>query len=74
VSALSVIDPSLSSHERKAIARSSAYKVSAAVRLQVVSRGLLVYRRLQEVHRQTLGAALVAVDLDTRGARPRPVG
>jgi hypothetical protein len=30
-------------------------------------RGLLVRRRLQEVHRQMLEATLVVVDLDTRG-------
>jgi hypothetical protein len=46
--------------ERKAIVLASAYKVPAA-------RGLLVRRRLQEVHQQTLGATLVAVELGTRG-------
>jgi hypothetical protein len=52
---------------RKVIARASACKVSAAVRLQAAARDLLVCRRLQEVHRQMLETALVAVDLSTRG-------
>jgi hypothetical protein len=41
--------------------------MSAAVRLQAAVRGLLVHRRLQEVRRQMLKAALVALDLGTRG-------
>jgi hypothetical protein len=45
----------------------SACKVPAAVRLQAAARGLLVHRRLQGVRRQILEAALVAVDLGTRG-------
>jgi hypothetical protein len=53
--------------ERKAIVRASACKVSAAVRLQATARGLLVWRRPQEVWRQMLEAALVAVDLSTQG-------
>jgi hypothetical protein len=47
--------------------RVSACKVSAVVWLQAAARDILVRRQLQEVHRQTLGAALVVVDLDTRG-------
>jgi hypothetical protein len=47
--------------------RPSACKVSAAVRLQAAARGLLVRQRLQEVRRQMLEAALVVVDLGTRG-------
>jgi hypothetical protein len=46
------------------IARVSACKVSATVRLQAAARGLLVLRRLQGVHRQILEAALVAVRAD----------
>jgi hypothetical protein len=47
--------------------RASACKVSAAVRLQGAVRGLLVRQRLQEVRQQMLEAALVVVDLGTRG-------
>jgi hypothetical protein len=50
--------------ERKAIAWASACKVSVVVRLQVAARGLL-QRWLQEVRRQMLEAALVAVDPGT---------
>ena len=47
--------------------RVSACKVSAALQLQATARGLLVHQQPQVVRQQMLEAALVAVDLGTRG-------
>jgi len=49
--------------ERKAIARASACKVFAAVRLQAAARGLLARRRLQKMRSPMHEATLAAVDL-----------
>jgi hypothetical protein len=49
--------------ERKAIARASACKVFAAVRLQAAARGLLAHRRLQKMCSPMPEATLAVVDL-----------
>jgi len=49
--------------ERKAIARASACKVFAAVRLQAAARGLLARRRLQKMRSPMHEATLAVVDL-----------
>ncbi|XP_066344351.1 uncharacterized protein [Miscanthus floridulus] len=49
--------------ERKAIARASACKVFAAVRLQAAARGLLARRRLQKMRSPMHEATLAAVNL-----------
>jgi len=49
--------------ERKAIARASACKVFAAVRLQAAARGLLARRQLQKMRSPMHEATLAAVDL-----------
>ena len=54
-------------HEQHQLALSTRLRTSAAVGIQVVARGFLARRRVREMHQQMLEAALVTVDLVTRG-------
>jgi hypothetical protein len=54
-------------HEQQQLALSARLQTSAAVGIQAAARGFLARRRMREVRRQMLEAALVTVDLDTRG-------
>jgi hypothetical protein len=55
-------------HEQQQLALSARQlQTSAAVGIQAVARGFLALRRVREMRRQMLEAALVTVDLDTRG-------
>jgi hypothetical protein len=53
-------------HEQQ-LALSARLQTSAAVGIQAAARGFLARRRVREMHRQMLEAALVTVDLGTRG-------
>jgi hypothetical protein len=54
-------------HEQHKLALSAQLQTSAAVGIQAAARGFLARRRVREMHRQMLEAALVTVDLGTRG-------
>jgi hypothetical protein len=53
-------------HEQHQLALSARLQTSAAVGIQAVARGFLAQRRVREMRRQMLEAALVTVDLGTR--------
>jgi hypothetical protein len=54
-------------HEQHQLALSAQLQTSAAVGIQAAARGFLARRRVREMRRQMLEAALVTVDLGTRG-------
>jgi hypothetical protein len=54
-------------HEQHQLALSARLRTSAAVGIQAAARGFLARRRVREMRRQMLEAALVTVDLGTRG-------
>jgi hypothetical protein len=54
-------------HEQHQLALSARLQTSAAVGIQAAARGFLARRRVREMHRQMLEAALVTVDLGTQG-------
>jgi hypothetical protein len=54
-------------HEQHQLALSARLQTSATVGIQAAARGFLARRRVREMRRQMLEAALVTVDLDTRG-------
>jgi hypothetical protein len=54
-------------HEQHQLALSARLRTSATVGIQAAARGFLARRRVREMRRQMLEAALVTVDLDTRG-------
>jgi hypothetical protein len=54
-------------HEQHQVALSARLRTSAAVGIQAVARGFLARQRVREMCRQMLEAALVTVDLGTRG-------
>jgi hypothetical protein len=53
-------------HEQHQLALSARLQTSAAVGIQAAARGFLARRRVREMRRQMLEAALVTVDLGTR--------
>jgi hypothetical protein len=53
-------------HEQHQLALSARLQTSAAVGIQAVARGFLARRRVREMRRHMLEAALVTVDLGTR--------
>jgi hypothetical protein len=55
-------------HEQQQLALSTRLQTSAAVGIQADVRGFLARRRVREMRRQMLEAALVTVDLGTRGS------
>jgi hypothetical protein len=54
-------------HEQQQLALSARLQTSSVVGIQVAARGFLARRRVREMRRQMLEAALVTVDLGTRG-------
>jgi hypothetical protein len=54
-------------HEQHQLALSARLQTSAVVGIQAAARGFLARRRVREMRRQMLEAALVTVDLGTRG-------
>jgi hypothetical protein len=54
-------------HEQHQLALSTQLQTSAAVGIQAAARGFLARRRVREMRRQMLEAALVTVDLGTQG-------
>ena len=54
-------------HEQHQLALSARLRTSAAVGIQAAARGFLARRKVREMRRQMLEAALVTVDLGTRG-------
>jgi hypothetical protein len=54
-------------HEQQQLVLSARLQTSAVVGIQAAARGFLTRRRVREMCRQMLEAALVTVDLDTRG-------
>jgi hypothetical protein len=54
-------------HEQHQLALSAQLQTSVAVGIQAAARGFLARRRVREMRRQMLEAALVTVDLGTRG-------
>jgi hypothetical protein len=54
-------------HEQHQLALSARLQTSAAVGIQAAARGFLARRRVRGMRRQMLKAALVTVDLGTRG-------
>jgi hypothetical protein len=55
-------------HEQQQLALSARLQTSATVDIQAAARGFLARRRVREMRRQILEAALVMVDCGTRGA------
>jgi hypothetical protein len=54
-------------HEQQHLALSARLQTSAVVGIQAAARGFLARRRVREMRRQILEAALVTIDLGTRG-------
>jgi hypothetical protein len=54
-------------HEQQQLVLSVWLQTSTAVGIQATARGFLARRRVREMRRQMLEAALVTVDLGTRG-------
>jgi hypothetical protein len=54
-------------YEQHQLALSARLQTSAAVGIQAVARGFFARRRVREMRQQMLEAALVKVDLGTRG-------
>jgi hypothetical protein len=54
-------------HEQHQLALSARLQTSATVGIQAAARGFLARLRVREMRQQMVEAALVTVDLDTRG-------